>query len=263
LCQTYWEIVARSKAGDSAGAARRLQGFAGRAMETSWAGDNAADIAAEMRHGDGEPYLADMVAATAAAVHGVLGIEPTWRELKVAPCLPPDWPRAEADVLYKGRLHHVTIEGREVRVEPRGPTIEMPLSWTMDWTLKSSDAGPAAVSQVEFTGAYQSEAVLARGAARGTWESPVQDWTMPLRLTELTLALDLNGGQGAATVETSDDAFKSIRSQIRIEAKDGVHSYPLKDAAGAQVRIRVELRRPAPASPSPMLDGFRLTAAPL
>ena len=46
LCQTYWEIVARARAGDAAGAARRLQLFAERAAETSWAGDNAANIQA-------------------------------------------------------------------------------------------------------------------------------------------------------------------------------------------------------------------------
>ncbi len=108
LCQTYWEIVARARAGDAAGAARRLKQFAQRAAETHWAGDNAANIQGEMANGDGEPYLADMVAVTAAAVHGVLGIEPTWERLDVTPRLPADWPRAEADVLYKGRRHHVT-----------------------------------------------------------------------------------------------------------------------------------------------------------
>ncbi|NUQ66127.1 MAG: discoidin domain-containing protein, partial [Pirellulales bacterium] len=44
LCQTYWEILARAKAGDAAGAAARLKRFARRAAETRWAGDNAADI---------------------------------------------------------------------------------------------------------------------------------------------------------------------------------------------------------------------------
>lgn len=94
LCQTYWEIVARSRAGDAAGAAKRLKRFAQRAAEIRWAGDNAADIHGEMKAGDGEPYLADMVAVTAAAVHGVLGIQPTWEKLVVTPHLPPDWPRA-------------------------------------------------------------------------------------------------------------------------------------------------------------------------
>ena len=70
-----------------------------------------------MANGDGEPYLADMVAATAAAVHGVLGIESTWDKLIVTPCLPADWPRAEADVLYKGRRHHVTIENGKARID--------------------------------------------------------------------------------------------------------------------------------------------------
>ena len=82
MCQTYWEIVARCRAGDAVGAARRLKQFARRAAETHWAGDNAANIQGEMANGDGEPYLADMVAVTAAAIHGVLGIEPTWEQLR-------------------------------------------------------------------------------------------------------------------------------------------------------------------------------------
>ena len=102
LCQTYWEIVARSRAGDAAGAARRLQRFAKRAAEIRWAGDNAADIHGEMKHGDTEPYLADMVAVTAAAVHGVLGIQPTWDKLAVTPCLPADWPRARGRRALQG-----------------------------------------------------------------------------------------------------------------------------------------------------------------
>ncbi len=118
LSQTYWEIVARSRAGDAAGAAKRLKLFAKRAAETHWAGDNAADIQGDMKWGDGEPYLADMVAVAAAAVHGVLGIQPTWKELVVTPCLPADWPHAEVDVLYKGRRQHVTIDGGKVQVQP-------------------------------------------------------------------------------------------------------------------------------------------------
>jgi hypothetical protein len=119
LCQTYWEVVARARAGDHDGAANRLRLFAQRAMETSWAGNNSADIHGERgRMESGEPYLADMVAATAAIVHGVLGIAPTWTKLEVMPHLPTGWSHAEAEVLYKGRHHRITIQGSSVRVQP-------------------------------------------------------------------------------------------------------------------------------------------------
>jgi len=259
LCQTYWEIVARARAGDAAGAARRLKGFARRASEIRWAGDNAADIQAEMRSGDGEPYLADMVAATAAAVHGVLGIHPTWQELKVAPCLPADWARAEAEVLYKGRRHHVTIENGKVRVQPGEPAILMPLVWLMDFNLKTSVAGSATVSQAEFRGAYPGEVLLSPGATRGTYQSPACDWATPARLRDVTVAAELNGGQATLTVETSDDNFKTIRSQAQMPVKDGVHTHPLRDLAGSAVRVRFELARPSQPAASPVIDGFRIT----
>jgi hypothetical protein len=118
LCQTYWEVLARARAGDHQGAARRLRLFAQRAGQTSWVGNNSADI-----HGQrgsiesGEPYLADMVAATAAMVHGVLGIRPTWKGLEVTPHLPPDWNRAEAEVLCMGQRYRVVIAGGRARVQ--------------------------------------------------------------------------------------------------------------------------------------------------
>ena len=119
LCQTYWEVVARARAGDYDGAAGRLRLFAQRAAETSWAGNNSADIHGERgRMESGEPYLADMVAATAAVVHGVLGINPTWKKLEVAPHLPTGWSHAEAEVLYKGRRHRIDIQGTSASVRP-------------------------------------------------------------------------------------------------------------------------------------------------
>ncbi|MCX5670515.1 MAG: discoidin domain-containing protein [Planctomycetota bacterium] len=119
LCQTYWEVVARAQAGDCAGAARRLRLFAQRARETSWAGNNSADIHGE-RGGmeSGEAYLADMVVVTAAAIHGVLGIHPTWKSLEVTPHLPPEWDRAEAEILYKGQRHRVVIEKGKPQIHP-------------------------------------------------------------------------------------------------------------------------------------------------
>jgi len=120
LCQTYWEVVGRARAGDHEGAARRLRLFAQRARETSWAGNNSADIHGERgRMESGEPYLADMVAVTAGVIHGVLGINPTWKALEVTPHLPAGWTGAEAEILYKARRHRIIIEGDRVKIQPQ------------------------------------------------------------------------------------------------------------------------------------------------
>ena len=184
LCQTYWEIVGRAKAGDHEGAARRLKLFARRAAEISWAGDNAADIQGEMKYGDGEPYLADMVVATAAAIHGVLGITPTWDRLEVTPHLPAGWPRAEADVLFKGRRQHVTIDHGKVEIRPLEQVLSLPFLWVMDFNLRTASGGAATVSNLDFLGAYGGSIVLKKvfddQGALGLWKlddttGPAQD----------------------------------------------------------------------------------------
>ncbi|MCD4727632.1 MAG: hypothetical protein K8R46_08220, partial [Pirellulales bacterium] len=185
LAQTYWEIMARARAGDARGAARRLRLFARHAAETGWAGNNSADIrgtSAYPKNDSGEPYLADMVCVTAAAVHGLLGIQPTWERLVVTPCLPADWPRAEADVLYKGRRHRVVIEGEKVLVRPLEQVIAPPLCWLMDFNLRKTAAGEARTANVEFAGHYFDRFQLVAGATSGTYESPAHDWFQPATL---------------------------------------------------------------------------------
>jgi hypothetical protein len=260
LCQTYWEIVARSRAGDAAGAARRLKQFAKRAAETHWAGDNAANIRGEMANGDGEPYLADMVAVTAAAVHGVLGIEPTWEKLTVSPGLPPDWPRAEADVLYKGRRHRVVIENGTPQVEPLEQVLSLPLLWVMDFNLRRTAYAPAQTTNVAFLGHYGDRITLAEGSASGTYQSPAFDWGVPASHQQLTVAAELNGAEVTVSVEISDDGFKTVLSASELSVRDGVNSYALKDASGLAVRVRFELVRQTKTSESPVVDGFRVTA---
>lgn len=61
--------------------------------------------------------LADMVVVSAAVVHGLMGIEPTWDKLTVTPHLPADWPWAEAEILYKGQRQRVRVEGTNVNVK--------------------------------------------------------------------------------------------------------------------------------------------------
>ena len=119
LAQTYWEIMARTRAGDAQGAAKRLTLFARRFREISWAGNNAADIHGNTVNsgGDNEPYLADMVVVSSAVVHGLMGIEPTWDKLAVTPHLPADWPWAEAEILYKGQRQRVRVEGTQADVK--------------------------------------------------------------------------------------------------------------------------------------------------
>jgi hypothetical protein len=264
LCQTYWEIMARAKAGDAAGAAARLRRFARRAGVISWAGDNAADIHGEMKHGDGEPYLADMVCVTAATIHGVLGIQPTWQKLEVTPCLPPEWPHAEADILYKGRRHHVTIVNGKVQVQREEQIIAMPLLWVMDFNLRKTAYGVAHTENVDFVGFYGDRITLSKGAVSGTYESPVHTWGRPAELQSLEVAADLCAGQVTATVETSNDGFKTVQSRTEITLRDGVSTYPLDQIKGAADSIRVgfTLVRPAPDQAPPLIDAFRVTGGP-
>ena len=140
--------------GDSAGAARRLKLFAQRARETSWAGDNTATIRGntfgEATGGDHEPYLADMVVVAASLIQGIMGVRPTWQRLEVTPCLPAEWPSVAADILYKGRRHHVAIENGKVHIQPLEQVINLPLTWTMDFNLRTAPGGVAATFEHGF-----------------------------------------------------------------------------------------------------------------
>ena len=196
---------------DHKGAARRLTLFARRARGDELGGQQQRDM-----HGtwgwpcdSGEPYLADMVAATAASIHGVLGITPTWDRLEVTPHLPADWPRAEADILYKGRRHHVTIENGKVQIQPLEQVLDLPLLWVMDFNLRTVPAGQATVANVDFLGPYGSAVALQKIADRGpsktgavaayvasgSYQSPLYDWGVAARLTNLTVAAELHGGR--------------------------------------------------------------------
>ena len=150
--------------GDWAGAARRLKLFAQRAEETSWAGDNTATIRGntfgEATGGDHEPYLADMVVVAASLIQGIMGVRPTWQRLEVTPCLPAEWPSVAADILYKGRRHHVAIENGKVHIQPLEQVINLPLTWTMDFNLRTAPGGVAATSNTDFLGPYDELVVL-------------------------------------------------------------------------------------------------------
>lgn len=114
LRETYFEVMARARAGDANGAYERLRGFARGYRQTSWWGDNGATIAGTMEGGSGEPYLADMLAVPASLVQGILGINGTWDELSVRPALPRGWHQAQASVMYRGDVYCVSIHDDHV-----------------------------------------------------------------------------------------------------------------------------------------------------
>jgi len=112
LAATYWEVVARARAGrveGEWGALRLLQNFAKRYSETSFVGGNALDIRGNPSPGGDEGYLSDMLVVPAALVHGILGLRATWRELRAEPALPKGWDSAGVRVVWRGKMHDVAI----------------------------------------------------------------------------------------------------------------------------------------------------------
>lgn len=149
LAETYWEVIARARAGDTEGAYRRLRLFAEHYQQTHWVPFNCFSIKA-VPHCQ-EPYLADMGIVPAALVTGILGIEPTWNKLDVTPHLPAGWSKAEADILYKGQRQHVTIEHGKISIEPRSPVVVMPPVWEMDANLWQSPTETAKAKNIDFS----------------------------------------------------------------------------------------------------------------
>jgi hypothetical protein len=100
--------------------------------------------------------------------------------------------------------------------------------------------------------------------ASGNYLSPVYDWGVEARGTELTVAAELNSGSVTARVEVSDDGFRTVRSKTVIEVEDGVRAYalpPQLDAARA-IRVRFDLSRGSDPGSSPLIDGFRVVGQP-
>ena len=207
-----------------------------------------------------------MVAVTAAAIHGVLGITPTWERLEVTPHLPADWPRAEADVLYKGRRHRVTIEGGKVQVQPLEQVIDLPLLWVMDFNLRTTPAGIATTSNVELLGPYGDRVVLKNKPGVGKLSESALRLGRAGDTQQITVAAELHGGQVTATVETSNDGFKTAASLVPIKLSDGVVTYPLDSpqTPSRQVRVVFELRRVGGSgdAATPVIDGFRISGEP-
>jgi cellobiose phosphorylase len=60
-----------------------------------------------------------MVLVPAALVHGLLGVQMSWREIKVKPAMPAEWEDAKASVVWKGRVYDLAIRGQSVAIAPR------------------------------------------------------------------------------------------------------------------------------------------------
>ncbi|MDD5704934.1 MAG: hypothetical protein PHR35_03355 [Kiritimatiellae bacterium] len=103
-CMTYYEVLARARAGDVEGAYDRLRRFSARAGRTNlFEGDTSFDMRGKLFGYNSEPYLADQLMVAAALVHGLLGIRQTLDGVTVSGRLPSRWPQATAVVPWMGR----------------------------------------------------------------------------------------------------------------------------------------------------------------
>lgn len=122
LASTYWEVVARARAGHvdgEWGAYRLLQNFAKRFSETSFVGSNSIDIQGNISLGGDEGYLSDMVIVPAALVHGLLGVKVGWEGIQVMPKMPAEWKNAKTSLIWKGRSYEIAIQGDRTQVTPQ------------------------------------------------------------------------------------------------------------------------------------------------
>ena len=174
---------------------------------------------------------------------------------------------------------------------PRGePTEENPADisrisaskWPARVTLGSLDGQDAFVGSLEdvaivaeaLAPGHELEAVLAsveakqpaspRHVASGSYLSPVCDWGVRARVTELTIATELNSGRVTAMIEVSDDGFRTVQSRTAIQVKEGVQAYPLRPELGIAraIRVRFDLSRGSDPGSSPLIDGFRVVGQP-
>lgn len=170
LAQTYWEIMARARAGDKKGALHRLKRFAEGSAKLNWVGTNWVQINGEIGLWAAyEPYLSDMIVVNAALIHGILGIQPSEKELVIQSRAPESWPEASATILDKGKLKLVTFKNGAATVSnAEGPGFIAPA--TLTWDVSS--AGP-----------LEQEMIVSR-----YWDSG-PGWT-----ADATIAMDNGGG---------------------------------------------------------------------
>jgi len=99
-----------------------------------------------------------------------------------------------------------------------------------------------------------------RFVAAGSYVSPVYDWGIRARVSELTVATTLNSGKVSLTIEGSDDGFRTVRSNTTMQVKDGIQTYEFPPEFGVvrAIRVRFNLTRGADSVLSPLIDGFRV-----
>ncbi len=122
LASTYWEVLARTRVGHvdgEWGAYQLLKNCAKRFVETSFVGSNAIDIRGNVSLGGDEGYLADMVVVPAALIHGILGVQTNWKEIKVIPAMPLGWKNAKTSLTWKGNIYDITIRGSNIDITKR------------------------------------------------------------------------------------------------------------------------------------------------
>ena len=85
---------------------------------------------------------------------------------------------------------------------------------------------------------------------------------VPAKLKDITVAADLNGGKVTATVETSNDGFRTVASRIQLPIGDGVQTYSLDtlQSPSRAVRVRFELTCGEQSASTPAIDAYRITA---
>jgi len=66
--------------------------------------------------------------------HWVLGVRPEWDGLRIDPCLPPDWPRASLQRLYRGASYRIRME-RDATLSAASPILIMLDGKRLDGTL--------------------------------------------------------------------------------------------------------------------------------
>jgi len=195
LAQTYWEVLARARAGDPDGAAERLRTFARHAARSGLIGNNWFTQRGEVGPGAAdEPYLSDMVVVPAALVQGLIGVQHTWEGLVVRPRLPRGWRSASAEVVHRGIRYRVVVRDGRATVTPLGRVLSpeplltwearaaYPAAWQM-WVARdpASGAGWSASPSLDLGGGERItlRRRLLRSAVLGVW--PLDDLAPPYR----------------------------------------------------------------------------------
>jgi len=206
-----------------------------------------------------------MVTRTLSGRHGLcyrrsgtwrLGIQPTWQKLEITPCLPPDWPRAEADILYKGQRQHVTIADGKVQVQPESRSLQCHL--VGDGFQSAQDRLWTRIPRTSISRFYSDRLTLSR-RRNGTYESPIHDWAAQPNC-ERSKSLVTSARASYRHVETSNDRFKTVQFAHRDSASGrrkilirSIRSKAKQNASESTlpwfVRVRI---RPA------LIDAFRV-----